>query len=321
MAAKNEDRILIVEDDASINRFLEHFLLKEGYAVSTAFNGQEGLDRFAEDKPDLIISDVRMPLMDGFDLCRHIKSKEESRLIPVILLTSMQDNKSKKNGIEAGADDFINKPVNRYLLKARINSLIKTKKLNEKLDNSWSLLFSLAKIIEAKDNYTERHTLRVAQLAQRFGEALGLSEEEKDMLTRGGVLHDVGKIGVPDKILGKKGRLTDLEFETMKSHTVIGKDICVNLNSMQDVMDIVYGHHEKYNGQGYPQGLRGDEIPLLAQIVSISDVYDALQSDRSYRKAFSQEAALEIIKDERGKSFKPELVDVFIQDVLHVVKA
>ncbi len=317
MKMNETDTILIIEDDRSINKLLERFLATEGFRVLKSFNGRDGMDQFYKHKPDLVISDINMPYMNGFEVCKEIKSKEEFRLIPVILLTSRDDNQSKIIGIEAGADDFIVKPVNRFLLSARIKSLIKSKKLNEKLDNSWSLLFSLAKIIEAKDNYTEKHTIRVAQLAQELGQELGLSEEEKNTLIKGGVLHDIGKVGIPDKILTKKGKLTAAEYEIMKKHTEIGYEICQGLNSLREISAIIYSHHEKYDGSGYPQGLEKDEIPLLAQIISITDVYDALRSDRSYRKSYSLDQTLEIINRERGKSFNPALVDLFLGKVVN----
>ena len=313
--------VLIVEDDILINKLMEHLLIDEGYSVYTAFNGREGLEIFYKIKPDLVLSDIIMPYLDGYQLCSRIKSSEEFRLTPIILLTSLADNESKIRGSKAGADDFLIKPVNRYLLSARIKSLIKAKILNEKLDNSWNLLFSLAKIIEARDPYTEKHSVRVAQLAQYFGEELNFSEAELDILSKGGVLHDIGKVGIPDNILLKKGRLKDNEFEIMKSHTEIGYNICKDLNSLKEISNIVHSHHEKYDGSGYPQGLAKDEIPLFAQIISIADVYDALSSDRSYRKKFSDKEVIEIIISEKKKSFDPELVDIFIKKVIKRDKA
>ncbi len=307
--------ILIIEDNMHMAELVEHYLVLEGYVVYKAFDGRSGLELFYKKKPDLVISDVIMPYMNGYQLCAEIKSHNENRLVPVVLLTSLNDNDSKILGIEAGADDFLIKPVNRYLLLSRIKSLLKNKKLNEKLDNSWSMLFSLVKVIEAKDPYTEKHGIRVAQLSYTLGKELQLSEELSDVLAQGGVLHDIGKVGIPDSILGKNGALSDEEFDTMKTHTTIGYNICKDLRSLKDIADIIYSHHENYDGSGYPQGLRKDEIPLCAQIVALADVYDALRSDRSYRKKLSFDQTIDIIRQGKGKRFDPELTDIFIHKV------
>ncbi|HID39992.1 MAG TPA: response regulator [Calditrichaeota bacterium] len=316
MEAQKEHSILVIEDNPSVNKLLEIFLFAEGYSVYKAYNGKEGLELFYKYLPDLVLSDIHMPNISGIELCAEIKSREEFRLIPVILLTAAKDIEKNISGIEAGADDFITKPVNRVLLSARIKRLLQTKMMNEKLDNSWSMLYSLAKIIEARDSYTEKHTIRVARLAQSLGAELGLPGEKLDILAQGGVLHDIGKVGIRDNILCKPGPLTKEEFDIMKTHTQIGYEICRGLKSLKDVADIIYSHHEKYDGSGYPQGLAKDEIPLLAHIISITDVYDALTSDRSYRKKLSFEEAARIIINEKGKSFEPDMVDIFINKVI-----
>ena len=309
-------KVLVIEDLEHVNRLICSYLEAEGYTVFSADNGRDGLERFLKEHPDLVITDVVMPYMDGYEVCKKIKSDENTRLVPVVLLTSLDDNDSYIKGMEAGAEDFLLKPINKYLFLARVRSLLRVKKLNEKLDNSWSLLFSLARVVEAKDEYTENHVQRVGQLSKKFGILLDLPDEEIDILYKGGVLHDIGKIGIPDVVLNKNGKLTAEEFELIKQHTVIGKEICEPLHSMRDMVDIVLNHHEKWNGNGYPNGLIGNEIPLLAQIVSISDVYDALTSNRQYRKAFSKEDAINILKSEKGKSFKAELVDTFINHII-----
>ncbi len=309
-------KVLVIDDLEHINKLICSYLDAEGYTTFSAPNGKEGLKLFEKNLPDLVITDVVMPIMDGFQVCKNIKSSESTRLIPVVLLTSLDDNESYIKGMEVGADDFIQKPINKYIFLARVNSLLRVKKLNEKLDNSWSLLFSLARVVEAKDKYTEDHTQRVGQMSKKFGIHIGRSEEEIDILYKGGILHDIGKIGIPDNILNKQGKLTDKEFVFMKRHTTIGKKICEPLHSMSDIIDIVLLHHEKWDGSGYPNGLQGEEIPILAQIVSISDVYDALTSDRQYRKAFSIEDSIKIINEEKGTSFKSELVDIFINEII-----
>lgn len=310
------DKILILEDLDHIKKLLCSYLENENYTVYSAGDGREGLKIFYEVQPNLVITDVVMPYMDGFSVCRAIKSDEQTRLTPVVLLTSLDDNESYIKGMESGADDFLVKPVNKYLFLARVKALLKVKRLNDRLDNSWSLLFSLAKAVEAKDKYTENHTYRVGEISKKFGTMLGLSPEMNDSLYKAGVLHDIGKIGIPDSILNKPGRLTTEEHDKIKEHTTIGHEICEPLNSMKDIIEVVYCHHERWDGNGYPNGIKGDEIPLMAQIVSIVDVYDALTSSRPYRQAFSKKEVLDILLDESGKSFNPELISFFMNKLL-----
>jgi len=309
-------KVLVIEDLVPVNKLICSYLEAEKYIVFSAENGRDGIKIFEKELPDLVITDVVMPFMDGYQVCKRIKSNERTRLIPVVLLTSLDDNESYIKGMEVGADDFLLKPINKYLFLARVRSLLRVKKLNEKLDNSWSLLFSLARVVEAKDKYTENHVQRVGQLSKKFGIYLDLSEEEIEILYKGGVLHDIGKIGIPDHILNKNGRLTADEFEIMKQHTIIGKEICEPLHSMKDMIDIVLNHHEKWDGSGYPHGLQGDEIPLVAQIVSISDFYDALTTTRPYRKSYTKEETIEVLTNEQSISFDKQLVETFINHII-----
>ena len=310
------DKILILEDLDHINKLLSSYLEKENYEVYSASDGREGLKIFYEVYPNLVITDIVMPYMDGFSVCRAIKSDEETRLTPVVLLTSLDDNESYIKGMECGADDFLVKPINKYLFLARVRALLKVKRLNDKLDNSWSLLFSLAKAVEAKDKYTENHTYRVGEISKKFGMMLGLAPDMCDLLYKAGVLHDIGKIGIPDSILNKPGHLTEEERERIKEHTSIGHEICKPLKSMQDVIEVVYCHHEKWDGSGYPNQLKGNDIPLMAQIVSIVDVYDAITNSRPYRDAYSKPEVEEILISESGKSFNPDLIQFFISKVM-----
>jgi putative two-component system response regulator len=310
------EKVLILEDLDHIKKLLCSYLEQDNYTVFSASDGREGLKIFNEVKPNLVITDVVMPYMDGFSVCRAIKSDEQTRLTPVVLLTSLDDNESYIKGMESGADDFLVKPVNKFLFLARVKALLKVKRLNDRLDNSWSLLFSLAKAVEAKDKYTENHTNRVGDISKQFGMTMGLSPEMCDSLYKAGVLHDIGKIGIPDSILNKADKLTDEERKKIEEHTIIGRDICKPLNSMKDILEVVYCHHEKWDGTGYPSGLKGNDIPLMAQIVSIVDVFDAITSDRPYRPAFSKEEVKDILLEESGKSFNPELIDFFINKIL-----
>jgi putative two-component system response regulator len=313
-----KDKILLIEDLAHINKLLCSYLRQENYDVVSATNGREGLDLFKKHHPDIVVTDVVMPEMNGFSVCKSIKSDEQTRLTPVILLTSLDDNESYIKGMEAGADDFLVKPVNKFLFLARIKALLKVKKLNAKLDNSWSLLFTLAKAVEAKDKYTEDHTQRVGEISRKFGMMMGLPPDMNESLYKAGILHDIGKIGIPDSILNKPSRLTSNEYNIIKTHTEIGKEICKPLNSMKDITDVILYHHERWDGSGYPLGLTESEIPLMAQIVSIVDVYDALSTDRPYRRAYTIREVLHILENESDKSFNPDLIKFFLDKVIEI---
>ena len=241
--------------------------------------------------------------MDGIELCRQIKNDDSVRLIPVIMLTGQSDFEKKLEALEAGADDFVNKPYNTVELVTRIKSLLKVKYLNEQLDSAEAVLFSMARAIEAKDSYTQGHVERVSQLAVRLGGHLQLSEEEIDSLRKGGILHDIGKIGIPDKILNKAGPLTTEERKIIRMHPGQGAKICEKLKSIRGAIPVIRHHHERLDGTGYPDQLSGEEIPLLARIMTIVDIYDALTTTRSYRKRLPPEVALEIMWDETHKGW------------------
>jgi putative two-component system response regulator len=227
-----------------------------------------------------------------------MKSKPETRLIPVVLLTSLNSDADRIHGIMCGADDFLNKPVNRQELLARVHSLLRLKQFTDELDNAETVLFSLALTIEAKDPYTEGHCDRLSKYSVALGEKLGLSQDLRVALRRGGLIHDIGKLAVPEHILLKPGPLTPEERKIMEQHTVIGEGICAPLRSFRNVLPIIRHHHEKQDGSGYPDGMKGDQIPLTARILQITDIYDALTTDRPYRKALSTEKAIAIMREE-----------------------
>ncbi len=304
-------KILVVEDTKSIQMLVKMLLTDLGHDVILADNGQEGFETFQSEKPDLVVSDVKMPVMDGFELCKRIKDNPETRLTPVVIITALDDDKSQIKGIEAGADDFLTKPFNRNIFQARIKTSLKISELNKKLDDSWSVLFSLAKAVEAKDDLTGKHTERVAILARKFGKALGLTDIQIEQLYISGYIHDIGKIGIPDDILSKPDKLTVEEYEIIKKHPSIGKDICAPLHSMTDVAEVVYSHHEKCDGSGYPNGLSGKEITLLTKIVTICDIYDSLMMERPYRKAMKIEEVKEVFTTMKGNHVDNELYDFF----------
>ena len=310
--------VLIVDDIAGNARLVESLLAPDGYAVRTAGDGAEALRLVRAEPPDLLLMDVMMPDVDGFEACRAIKQDPNTRLIPVVLVTSLDDTASRIRGIEAGADDFVSKPFNAPELRARVRSLLRIKRYTDDLDSAESVIVSLALTIEARDSTTAGHCQRLAQYASALGQMLGLGEEDVSALARGGFLHDVGKVGIPDAVLLKPGPLAPDEYELIKQHTVIGDRLCGELRSLRRVRPIVRHHHERLDGSGYPDGLLGDATPLLAQIMGIVDVYDALTSERPYRPALPLEWAAEELRREVARGWRRgDLVSTFLDQVGH----
>jgi putative two-component system response regulator len=298
-ASKSHRGIILVADDNEANRdLLSDLLSPEGYQVVCAADGQQALERMTSDSVDVALLDVVMPFRTGFEVCQVMKSKPETRLIPVVLLTSLNSDADRIHGLMCGADDFLSKPVNKHELLARVHSLLRLKHFTDELDNAEDVLFSLALSIEAKDPYTEGHCDRLSKYSVALGEKLGLSEELRVALRRGGLVHDIGKLSVPESILLKPGPLTPEERKIMEQHTVIGEKICAPLRSFRHVLPIIRHHHEKWDGSGYPDGLKGEKIPLTARILQVTDIYDALTTDRPYRKALPVEKALAIMREE-----------------------
>jgi putative two-component system response regulator len=290
---------ILVADDNELNReLLSSLLAPEGYQVICVTDGQQALDQLSSDSIDLALLDVVMPRKTGFDVCLAIKAKPETRLIPVLLLTSLNSDDDRIRGIMCGADDFLSKPVNKHELLARVQSLLRLKQFTDELDNAEAVLFSLALSIEAKDPYTEGHCDRLSKYSVALGEKLGLSENLRVALRRGGLVHDIGKLAVPESILLKPGPLTPEERKIMEKHTIDGERICAPLRSFRHVLPIIRHHHEKWDGSGYPDGLKGEKIPLTARILQVTDIYDALTTDRPYRKALPSEKAFAIMREE-----------------------
>ncbi len=305
--------ILVVDDLQGNLELLKGLLTREGYAVHTAADGEAALAAVARESPDLVLLDVTMPKLDGFEVCRRLKRDPATRLMPVVLITSLHEREDKIQGINAGADDFLTKPVNAHELRARVRSLVRLKRYTDDLDSAESVILSLALTIEARDAYTEGHCQRLARYAVALGTHRDLDDESLAALHRGGFLHDVGKVSVPDAILLKPGPLTADEYEAMKRHAVIGDSICGDLRSLRPVRPIVRHHHERLDGTGYPDGLRGDAIPQLAQIVGIVDVYDALTTERPYRAALPREQACAELSQEAQRGWRDRgLIDEFI---------
>ncbi len=305
--------ILVVDDLESNARLLERMLVSDGHRVLIAHDGLEALERVRVDHPDLVLMDVLMPTLGGFETCRRLKSDPATRLVPVVLVTALQEGGDRLLGLEVGADDFICKPVTSQELTARVRSLVRIKRYTDDLDTAESVILSLAMTIEARDATTEGHCQRLSRYGVDFGRTLGLAPEEIAALALGGVLHDLGKVGVPDAVLLKPSRLTREEFVIMQQHTLIGDRLCGELRSLRRVRPIVRHHHERLDGSGYPDGLRGDAIPLLAQIMSVVDVFDALTAVRPYKLAVAAEDAYDELFREADRGWRRrDLVEAFV---------
>ncbi|HEX3644106.1 MAG TPA: HD domain-containing phosphohydrolase [Vicinamibacterales bacterium] len=305
--------VLVVDDYEPNLRGLGQLLQRADYDVLTATNGRDALDIVKRERPDLVLLDVLMPGISGLDVCAELKRSVETRFTPVVLISGAQERQTRLAGLEAGADDFLNKPIDPEELQTRVRSLMRLKRLTDDLDSAASLFLTLGRIIEARDPCTEGHCERLTDYATALGRHLDLGQTDLEALNRGAFLHDVGKIAIPDRVLLKKGKLTRKEYDLMKRHPAIGDQLCATVRSFEAVRPIVRHHHERLDGRGYPDGLAGDRIPLLAQIVSIVDVFDALTSDRPYRKALPTATAYQMMRDQaRGGWCRQDLLAIFI---------
>ncbi|MBW4687641.1 MAG: two-component system response regulator [Komarekiella atlantica HA4396-MV6] len=307
-------KVLVVDDHAASRMTAVALLAMEGYEVIEADSGFVVVELVTQKQPDLILLDVMMPGMDGFEVCQLLKQDEQTRLIPVIFITALNDRRSRIRGIEVGADDFLTKPFDRVELAARVKSLVRQKRLNEDLDHAEQVLFSIAMSIESRDPNTGDHCERLVKLGQAFGEYLNLSRYQIRDLMWGGYLHDIGKVGIPDAVLLKKGKLSPEDWKIMRQHVLIGEKICQPLRSMRGVIPIIRHHHERWDGSGYPDRLKGDNIPFLAQVFQLIDIYDALTSERPYKRAFTSEEALLVMQEETDSGWRnPELMQQFTE--------
>ena len=305
-------RILVVDDHPTIAGLMSQLLTQRGYDVVTAADAAQAEAEVRRQAPDLILSDVRMPGKSGYELCRELKANPATRLIPFVLITGLSDSADKVRGIEAGADDFLNKPVLAEELTARVKSLLRVKEFTDELETADSVLCTLGLIVEGRDPYTEGHCERLALYGADLGRHLGLDEDSIVALRRGGYLHDLGKIAVPDAILTKGSDLTLPEWEIMKRHPLTGENICKPLKSLRLVLPIIRHHHEHADGSGYPDGLRAGEIPLLSRVLQVVDVYDALCTARPYKPALGHDEAAQTMREEaRQGLWDLELVNEF----------
>jgi putative two-component system response regulator len=305
--------VLVVDDNADTALLMQELLAQREYEVITAPNAEQAEAEILHNPPDLILSDVIMPGKSGYEFCRELKENPATRLIPFVLITGLSDREDRVRGIEAGADDFLNKPIFPEELFARVKSLLKLKEFTDELENAESVLCTLGLSVESRDPYTEGHCERLAYNASALGLHLGLSDESVIALRRGGFLHDLGKIAIPDEILKKGSNLTPEEWEIMKQHPIIGENICLPLRSLRLVLPIIRNHHEHCDGSGYPDGLRKEEIPLLARILQVADVYDALRTVRPYKAALNHEqAAITMQQEAETGLWDKDLVAEFI---------
>ncbi len=312
LSGRRKQSILVVDDNEVNGALMKELLASRGYRTVAAQSAAEAEAEIRREAPDLILLDVVMPGKTGYELCRELKEDSKTRLIPIVMITGLSAREDRVKGIEAGADDFLTKPISSEELFARVGSLLKLKEFTDELETADSVLCTLGRSVEARDPYTEGHCERLARDAADLGRFLGVDEESIVALGRGGYLHDLGKIAVPDEILKKGSDLTPAEWEIMKKHPVTGETICRPLKSLRLVLPIIRYHHEHSDGSGYPDGLREGEIPLLPRILQVVDIYDALRTARPYKPALGHEQAAVTMRDEaRSGLWDEELVSEF----------
>ncbi len=306
-------RILLV-DGSPINRRLLKSMLRLGnHEFFEAATGLDALEIVARQPIDLIIADLLLPGLGGTELCRRLKSNRKTQFIPILMLTSVHGFDFEVEGIESGADEYLTMPLHPSVVRARVNSLLRHKAAIDSLEEAETILFALAQAVENRDMGTGQHCERLATYSVALGLALGLPRKDLVALYRGGFLHDIGKVSIPDSILLGTGKLTDDQWKVMQMHTIRGVEICKPMKTLSPVLPIIRSHHERWDGTGYPDRLKGEDIPLLARILQVVDIYDALTTARSYKPAYTKEEALEILKEEAAKGWRdPELVSLFV---------
>ena len=344
---KKENKIMVVDDEDSNLRLMEALLIPHGYDVILAQDGRQAIDLIEESPPDVILLDVMMPVMNGFELAEKLKSSEETHHIPIVMVTALNNFDDRIKAIEAGADDFLSKPVDETELTARVRSLVKVKTLHDHMKNyqkeletevekrtrqlyssyekikksSFDTIMRLSRAAEYKDEDTGAHVKRMSHYSAAIAEKMGLNETTVESILLASPMHDVGKIGIPDKILLKPGKLDNKEWTTMKMHASIGGEILAGAKSgfIRLAEIIALTHHEKWDGSGYPLGLKGKQIPLVGRIVALGDVFDALTSKRPYKDAFSIEKSFAIIRETTGTHFDPDVVKAFFSIIDHIL--
>ena len=325
------DWILVVDDDAANLRMASHILTAERMRVSCLKSGEDALRFLQENRPDLILLDIHMPGMDGFETIASVRGNEKTADIPVIFLTADDDSETETQGLKAGAMDFIKKPFVPEVLLLRVRHTIELIRLqenlaqevekktqevkaqHEKLDKiSMQIVKALSGAIDAKDTYTNGHSTRVADYSREIAKRAGFSARQQDDIYMMGLLHDVGKIGIPEAIINKPGKLTDEEFEKIKTHPALGAGILKNITEFPQLAVGARWHHERYDGKGYPDGIAGEDIPTEARIIAVADAYDAMSSRRSYRDVLKQDFIRGEIVKGKGTQFDPAFADIML---------
>ncbi len=323
---KGGSTVLIVDDNPAGREVLADALETEGYSLAFAADGHEALSAAEKVKPDLILLDVMMPVMDGFEMCRRLRGDAGLAEIPVVMVTALDNRSARLEGIQAGADDFISKPFNRLELRARVRTITRLNRYRKLQDEHRRLeraiaelrrthdatLIGWVKALDLRDKETEGHSERVVRLSVHLGEAVGIAGEDLVHLRRGALLHDVGKLGVPDAVLLKAEKLTEEEWQIMRQHPVYAREWLQRIPYLRRSIDIPYCHHERWDGTGYPQGLAGEQIPWAARMFALVDMWDTIRSDRPYRKGLSMEGAIGQIRAGSGEHFDPQLAGLFL---------
>lgn len=307
-------RILVVDDNTTNIDLIKKQLNDNQYDFESATNGFDALDKIKSWHPDLLLLDLMMPGMSGYEVCKTVKADKDFRFIPVIVISALSELNDKLKAIDIGADEFLLKPFNKLELATRVRSLLRLKSLYDDLDHSENILFSLARALEAKDQYTQGHSERVARYSRMLAKAVGLNEMEQEHIWRGGLLHDIGKIGVRESVLHKPGPLTPEEMDHIMTHPTKGYEICSPLKTLNSLLFVIRNHHERFDGCGHPDKLECDKIPIMARIASIADSFDAMTTDRPYRKGMKLDQAIKIMEQEKDAGqWDPKLATEFIR--------
>jgi len=304
--------VLAIDDDPQSLRAMRDALAPLGFEVLEAGDGETGLALARDRQPDVVLLDVMMPGLDGFEVCRRLQAGEETRLLPVVFLTGLDSRAARLRGLAAGATDFLTKPCSVAELELRVRNLVSFRRMTQDLDDAERMLFAVARAVEARDGKSGEHCDRVAHFAGRLAAHMGLPDEDAKTLRRAGYLHDIGTIGIPDSILLKPGRLDEREWRVIRSHVEIGVEICSPLRTLRSTCPVIRHHHERRDGSGYPDGLEGEAIPRLAQVFQVVDVFDALTSRRPFREALTSDRAFAVLGEETERGWwNPEVVRAF----------
>ncbi|MDP5215272.1 two-component system response regulator [Pseudoalteromonas tunicata] len=318
----NQKQTLLLVDDEPVNLRILKQLLHPDYQLIFAKHGEEALKLALQERPDLILLDIMMPDMTGFEVCQQLKQRPETQAIPVIFVTALSEEHDEAAGFAVGAVDYITKPISTAVVKARIKTHLSLVQVDELRKTRLQVIQRLGRAAEYKDNETGTHVLRMSHYSKVIALAYGLSEAQADDLLHAAPMHDIGKIGIPDSIMLKPGKLTDDEFTIMKTHAEIGAEIIGEADSelLRLAKSVALTHHEKWDGTGYPNGLKGDAIPLEGRIVALADVFDALTSKRPYKEAWPIEQTMDYIRQQSGVHFEPKLVELFEQNLAEIIQ-